>query len=242
MVNYLITGVSQGIGLSLVKELCKNNFVYGTVRKADDRTALNQLDPKNLKLIELDMGDSETTFEEAFKVIDEVDVVIHNAGIMTEKLLHPLVSSTTEDFEDLFRINTMGCFKVYKYIHPYLYKGKGRKKFVAISSMAADPGIIDSTKQGSSAYGVSKIAINYLIKQIAAENSKSENSVESTSLTIALHPGALRTPMTEEIAEIYPQMFKNAEEGVKNILKLIDNKNLISGGFYNAGDGSKYVF
>lgn len=242
MVSYLITGVSQGIGLSLVKELTKNNFVYGTVRKTDDRSALDQLNTKNLQLIEIDMGDDEEEFEKAFKVIDTVDVVIHNAGIITEKLLHPLIASTAEDFETLFKINTMGCFKVYKYIQPYLYKGENRKKFIAISSMAADPGIIDSTKQGSSAYGVSKIAINYLVKQIAAENSTSENPIEASSLAIAVHPGALRTPMTEEIAEIYPQMFKNADEGVKNILKLIDNKGLISGGFYNAGDGSKYTF
>lgn len=243
--KFLITGVNKGIGFGLVKELAKNpdNFIYGTVRSLAKATDLLALNFPNLKLLELDMGDELSKFESVFREIDYVDVIIHNAGITYDRVVLPLEQSLVTDFEETFLINTISTFKLYKSTSPYLYKQEGiQKRFIGVSTFLADPQAMTAFGGGGGAYGVSKIGMNYLIKQIALENSKSSNPLKSESLAFTINPGAVITPMTEFYAKDHPEGFLTVQESIENILNTIFRSDLVNGNFYNTIDGESYSF
>ncbi|CAH6721567.1 putative short-chain dehydrogenase/reductase Aacufp [[Candida] jaroonii] len=243
--KFLITGVNKGIGLALVKELAKNsnNFIYGTVRSLTKASDLLDLHLTNLKLLELDMADDLKKFETVFEEIDYIDVVIHNAGITYDRVVLPLEESLVEDFDETFKINTVSTFKMYKATLPYLYRHEGiQKRFIGVSTFLADPQAMALFGMGGGAYGVSKIGMNYLIKQIALENSKSQDPLKRDSMVFTINPGAVFTPMTESYATEHPEGFITVEECIQNILNTIFRSDLVSGRFYNTVDGEAYNF
>lgn len=69
-----------------------------------------------------------------------------------------------------FEVNTLGPLRLFKAAVPLL-KASNQPKFVYISTALASIGCEDSSSL-TAAYGISKIAGNYLIKKIHREDEK----------------------------------------------------------------------
>lgn len=217
MTTYLITGVSRGIGLQLLKTLASDskNTVIGTVRNESKAEVIKALGFENVKLIYIDMGDSLEAFESAFKVLPElapngIDVVIHNAAITTNNVTSTVLEHDFNDYEKLFNINTLGSIKLYRAVGPFLQKQSKPFKFVFISSIASS---ISALPIYTNSYGISKVALNYFVHQLANELKPSGN------IAIAMHPGVVETDMMAGYE--YPGILSTAQSA-DGILKVVD--------------------
>ena len=108
--------------------------------------------------------------------IMHIDVVIANAGVslgMTKVLETP-----SEQMRDSFEINAIAPLLLFQAAWPLLQKSL-RPKFVVMSSSMGSIGQMLETP--GLAYGMSKAALDYLVKKVHVEHEK--------VTAVALHPG-----------------------------------------------------
>lgn len=249
MSTYLVTGANRGLGLEFITQLAANpkNTVFATVR-SEDKVADIEKVGSNVKPIVLEMNADLEEFKKAFKVFEKeapegIDIVIHNAGKIN-KTFTPLLDQPLENFQDLFDVNVLGTVKVYKAIYPYLYKGKGLKKFTVLSSGL---GTIGGMMQGSNGYGMSKASVNFLIKQISLENNQSSDPILKDSISLAICPGMVLTDMPGvagvDVDNLPPGTTISAEESISKMLKVIhESKKDTHDGAYYDYDGTQLPF
>ena len=128
MANYLITGVSGGMGTAICRLLtAKGHTVWGLDRSDPPM-------PDSFHFIRTDITQS-NEIEAAFETIRtssvRLDGIIHAAGIYD---LASLVEMTEEDFIRDFNVNLFGMFRVNKIFLPLLAK---KARIVIISSELA---------------------------------------------------------------------------------------------------------
>jgi norsolorinic acid ketoreductase len=99
--------------------------------------------------------------------IGHIDIVIANAGICNH--YGPVVEMTDDDVLSHFEVNTLGPFRLFRAVAPLLQKASV-PKFAYISTLLASIHEIEQIPSLTGAYGMSKVAGNYLIKKIDAEN------------------------------------------------------------------------
>ncbi|KAH3680580.1 hypothetical protein WICMUC_000254 [Wickerhamomyces mucosus] len=241
---YFITGTNSGIGLQFVNQLISNpsNFIIATIRDlskiSNDLQKIAQLNPKNLKIIELELESqiSIDQLDEKLKTIvpnGVIDVFIQNAGIYGNQ------SSTlnhTDRFSwlQLYQVNSLAPILIFQKIYRYLQKSQ-IKKAVFISSLA---GSINSYFPAPIAsYGQSKAALNYSVKAL------SEDLRLEGFKIISLHPGVVVTKMLETTSNtLSPGEFQDfidenkitTDVSVAKQLQIIDNlTDEQSGKFWN---------
>lgn len=226
---YFIAGASRGIGLSWATILSKNpeNVVIATARKPAAATGLQELSKAdNVHVLALDMDD-EKTFEtakaEVLKITDSIDVFINNAGICNahEKVL----DTTKEEFLSHFYTNALGPFFLLRTFHDLVKKGS-QKKVIFVSSSAGTISV-DPTYV-TSAYGLSKAALNFGVRQIARDLSEEGFTV------VAVHPGLVGTEMVLNAADAFvksnphfegmftPETYISPEESAKGLVALVE--------------------
>lgn len=167
--QFLITGVSSGIGLETARALVSHGAsVIGTVRDlakaklamASVRDAASQ-GGGNLELIELDLASLQSVHACADKLLADrrqFDAIIANAGVMATPF-----GRTADGFETQFGTNYLGHFALINRIEPLLVDN-GR--LVVLSSQAHrvadidldDPNFEQQTYEPFVAYGRSKTA------------------------------------------------------------------------------------
>ena len=204
---YFIAGASRGIGLSWATILSKNpeNVVIATARNPAAATSLQELSKAdNVHVLPLDMDD-EKTFEtakaEVLKMTDSIDVFINNAGICNahEKVL----DTSKEDFLSHFYTNTLGPFFLLRTFHDLVKKGS-QKKVIFVSSTAGTISL--EPTYVSSAYGLSKAALNFGVRQIARDLSEEGFTV------VAVHPGFVGTDMVFNAKERFLKSNPHAKD------------------------------
>lgn len=99
--------------------------------------------------------------------ISKIDTVIANAGIANYygSAEFTPISEVREHFE----INAIGTLLLFQATWPLL-KLSSNPVFMALSTAAASIGIMESIPLPATAYGVSKIAVNYMVQKIHFEN------------------------------------------------------------------------
>ncbi|MFZ1703419.1 MAG: SDR family oxidoreductase [Saprospiraceae bacterium] len=154
-----ITGVSSGIGKSVLEKFHQNGFhIIGTVRRNEDAQTLSILYPDRLTLLLFDVTDQEA-FKKAMAHIPgilgahKLHLLVNNAGLAVPG---PLELLSDEEFEYQMNVNLLSVRKVTNSLLPFL-KGEHRGKIVNISSVS---GILNTPYLG--AYCVSKHAIESL--------------------------------------------------------------------------------
>jgi NAD(P)-dependent dehydrogenase (short-subunit alcohol dehydrogenase family) len=184
--NIIITGTSRGIGHELALQFAQaGHHVLALSRTI----APNLLDQQNISCLSVDLSNA----EDLTQVNDflsstwaTVDAIVHNAGSL---LLKPFSETTSEDFENIYKVNVFGVANLTKICLPYLQKGS---HVVTISSMG---GIQGSMKfAGLSAYSSSKGAV-ITLSELLAEEYKEQG--------IAFNVLALGSVQTEMLAEAF---------------------------------------
>jgi NAD(P)-dependent dehydrogenase (short-subunit alcohol dehydrogenase family) len=189
MKHIIVTGVSQGIGLEVVKQYlafgnCKVIALGRNPHLVKERTA--GFDPSNFKALYLDLNDPD--FKELITTVNEffngsVDVLLNNAGYLVNKAFTE-ISNTDIDLS--FNVNFKGPFMLIQCLLSYFREGG---HIVNITSMGAVTGT--SKFPGLAAYSSTKGALTILTELLAVELKPRLISVNGLAL------GAVQTEMLQ---------------------------------------------
>ena len=191
--NIIVTGASRGIGYELTK-LFASDPKNKVVAISRNRLKLEHLKREcrngTVYPAVVDFGNKDFKRDITLQVlshISTVDILVNNAGALINK---PLENLTTEEVENMFRVNVISQFEFLQALLPYMGKGQMPTHIVNISSMG---GLQGSMKfPGLSAYSSSKAALATLTECLAEEFKDRNISVNCLML------GAVQTEMFEE--------------------------------------------
>lgn len=180
--NWLITGVSSGLGEALAKAvLARGDTVIGTLRKPEQLAAFEALAPGRAHALQLDLRD----YSRVLQVVSEaaqrhggIDVLVNNAGY---GLAGALEEVSEQEARDQMETNFFGALAATQAVLPSM-RAKSWGHVVNITSMAGFMGI-----PGMPIYSASKFALEGLGAALAAEAGPLGIRVTN------VEPGALRT-------------------------------------------------
>ncbi|MEM8773244.1 MAG: SDR family NAD(P)-dependent oxidoreductase [Pseudomonadota bacterium] len=182
--NALIFGASGGIGASLVALLRSDPNCMGleTLSRRDDG---------------VDLCDEDAVAAVADRMAGRsFDLIFNAAGVLSingadpEKAFREINPKT---MASAFSINAIGAALLLKHFLPLLRKD-GRAVFTTLSARVGSIG--DNRLGGWISYRASKAALNQIVRCASIE----ENRRNKDSIVVALHPGTVKTPLTEKYA------------------------------------------
>jgi NAD(P)-dependent dehydrogenase (short-subunit alcohol dehydrogenase family) len=179
MKNWLITGVSRGLGKALAEAaLARGDTVIGTVREGDPRIG-NQKGTFHLLTLEMrDPGAIEKTAARAFDLAGRLDVIVNNAGY---GLLTPIEDASDAEMARLFEVNVYGPIRLIRAVLPRL-RAQRSGHIINITSIAGR-----APNPGSGVYAATKFAMEGLSHSLSQE-------VRPLGIKVtAVAPGAFRT-------------------------------------------------
>ncbi|EKT4497982.1 SDR family oxidoreductase [Flavobacterium psychrophilum] len=184
MKNIIITGTSRGIGYELALQFANAGH---NVLAISRKTPQTLIDNNNVTCLSVDLSNEEA-LQEVEKFLSQtwkkVDIIVHNAGSL---LLKPFGEITSQEFENIYKVNVFGVANLTRICLPYLQKGS---HVVTISSMG---GIQGSMKfAGLAAYSSSKGAVITLSELLAEEYKEKGISFNVLAL------GSVNTEMLQE--------------------------------------------
>ncbi|WP_130734098.1 SDR family oxidoreductase [Flavobacterium sp. J27] len=188
MKNIIITGTSRGIGYELALLFANQGHQVAAVSRKQPQEFLEN---KNITCLGIDIS-NEKELLQVKEFVEKswnsnVDIVIHNAGLLIGK---PFAELTSEDFEQVYKVNVFAVAALTRICIPYLSKGS---HVVTISSMG---GIQGSMKFPTlAAYSSSKGAV-ITLSELLAEEYKEKG--------IAFNVLALGAVNTEMLQEAFP--------------------------------------
>lgn len=180
MRTVVVTGANQGIGL----ELCRQFRRRGDAVIAACRRASTELRALGCEVVEgVDVMDDAAVERLAIALAGrQIDVLINNAGILSEESLDDL------DFARIrrqFEVNALGPLLVTQALLGKL--GTGSKVVIVTSRMGS---IADNSSGGYYGYRMSKCAVNMAGASLARD-------LKNRGITVLLlHPGMVATAMT----------------------------------------------
>lgn len=214
MKNIIITGTSRGIGYELALQFANQGHQVLAISR---KTPQELIENPNITCLAIDISNPDELLQvENFlsQTWKKVDVIIHNAGSLLNK---PFTQITSEEFQNVYKVNVFAVAELTKLCIPFLSKGS---HVVSISSMG---GIQGSMKfAGLSAYSSSKGAL-ITLSELLAEEYKEQG--------IAFNVLALGAVQTEMLQEAFPGY--EAPISAKEMADYIFNFALTGNQFYN---------
>ena len=187
MKKIIVTGTSRGIGHELAVQFANAGHQVLALSRNISKTLLSH---ENITCLSVDLSKEDDLIQvENFlsSTWKKVDAIVHNAGSL---LLKPFAETTSQEFENIYRVNVFAVANLTRICLPYLKKGS---HVVSISSMG---GIQGSMKfAGLSAYSSSKGAV-ITLSELLAEEYKEQG--------IAFNVLALGSVNTEMLQEAFP--------------------------------------
>jgi NAD(P)-dependent dehydrogenase (short-subunit alcohol dehydrogenase family) len=122
-----------------------------------------------------------------------LDLVIHNAGVLSEESIHSLDDDAVARIRQQFEVNALAPLRLPALLVPQFAKGV---KLVLITSRMGS--MADNTSGGYYGYRMSKAALN------AAGRSLAHDLAPRGVAVVMLHPGFVQTPMTGGRGDVDP--------------------------------------
>jgi NAD(P)-dependent dehydrogenase (short-subunit alcohol dehydrogenase family) len=209
MKTVLVTGANKGIGREIARQLTAKGFhvFVGARNRQAGRKAADEIAKKGGKatFLEIDVSDNASVTaatHEFSKIVDHLDVLVNNAGIMIDGD-DAILEISDKLFRETIETNTLGALRVTRAFVPLLAKSKAPRIINVSSGGGQLTGGVDGW---SPAYCISKTALNGVTSQLAAALPKfAVNSV---------CPGWVRTDMGGRNAT------RSVEEGADTIVWL----------------------
>lgn len=224
----LVTGASRGIGRAIAKALAEEGYrLYLTCKSSeDDLTQLShQLSERyhiESRPIVTDMGDAQAV-ERLFSQIDDLTLLVNNAGISHIGLLHEM---STAQWQNLMNVNLNALFYTCRLAIPLMLR-RHAGKIINISSVWGNVGASMEV-----AYSASKGGVNAFTKALAKELAPSGIQVN------AIACGVIDTDMNgcfspEELealrSEIPCDRIGQPEEAAQLLLSLLHAPSYLTG-------------
>jgi NAD(P)-dependent dehydrogenase (short-subunit alcohol dehydrogenase family) len=202
----VITGANTGIGFETALALHRAGatVILACRDEAKGRAAESALRKSNgtgaAHTMRLDLSSLEQVqdFAARFKAkFDRLDLLINNGGVMM-----PPPARTVDGFELQFGINFLGHFALTGHLYPLL-ESAGRARVVTLSSGAATQATgvnyqnlrMEQGYDAQREYAISKLAN----VQFAYELDRRLQTVGSSVISLAAHPGVVRTDLQRHI-------------------------------------------
>ncbi|MDX8343475.1 3-oxoacyl-ACP reductase FabG [Rossellomorea sp. YZS02] len=190
----LITGAANGIGYAaagtFVNEGCNVALVDFNQEAGEEKARqLNELGKGKAAFFQGDVADraSVNSFVEAVKdQFGKIDILINNAGITRDGMLHKL---SPEDFQKVLDVNLTGVFNCTQAVLPHLID-QGKGKIINTSSVSGVYGNVGQTN-----YAATKAAVVGMTKTWAKELGRKGINVN------AVAPGFTETGMVAAVPE-----------------------------------------
>jgi NAD(P)-dependent dehydrogenase (short-subunit alcohol dehydrogenase family) len=230
MATVLITGANRGLGLGLSRVYLEDGWdVIAVVRKTSpelDKLACSRLDIRECQLTD----DGELAAIADSLAGQTIDVLINNAGRMAKTQ-----GDTTEGVQgfghfdraiwhDVFDINLFTPMRLSELLVQQVGKAE-RGRIVTLSSMLGSMALNQSG--GLYAYRASKAGVNAIMKSMAID------LAEHGIISVAMHPGWVRTDMGGSRASF------DIETSVNGMKAVIDGLRIEDSGKFLSHDGSE---
>lgn len=210
MARTVVTGSNRGIGLELCRQLrARGDDVVAICRESS--TDLDALGVRVLSGVDVTVDDHVDRLATELGGVS-IDVLINNAGILTDESLEDL------EFGRIRRqveVNALGPLRVTAGLRHLLRKGS--KVAIVTSRMGS---IADNTSGGRYGYRMSKAAVNMAGVSLA-------HDLKERGIAVAiLHPGFVRTDMTSHQGLVDPP------ESAAGLLARIDELTIETSGTF----------
>ena len=222
--NIVITGGNRGIGYGLLKILSDKHNIIITVKdnKKGQSTIAKLGHSKNeINYVVMDVDNSDSVLRAADDIkqrFNNIDLLINNAGIFIKEYQLPAIETSEDSILKTFNTNTLGVLRVCKSIVPLM--GNGSR----IINISSGMGQLDEMKSGSTAYRISKTALNALTKILS-------NELLSMGIKVnTICPGWVKTDMGGENATL------TIEESTTQIVAFALRDNFPNGQFLRHGE------
>ncbi len=195
----LVTGGGTGIGLAAAQALINAGHRVTISGRNEDALKLT-----GLPYVSMDVT-CETSVASGFARIDEVDILISNAGAATTA---PLLKTSLDQWNDMLKVNLTGAFLCARAGLPGMVK-KGWGRFIVVASTSSLKGY-----PYTGAYTAAKHGALGLVRTLALELAK-------TGVTAnAVCPGFTNTELlTRSVATIVKTTGMDQEQAMKALLK-----------------------
>lgn len=182
----LLTGVSQGLGRSLVDGfIARGHQVAGCARTEKKVQELSELypGPNVFDVVDISSDVSvERWIAQLVPTFGVPDLIINNAAVITKNA--PLWSVAVEDFEELMRINVNGTFSIIRHVMPHLI----RMRSGVIANISSGWG--RSVAADVAAYCASKWAIEGMTLALAED-------LPQGLAAVSVNPGIINTDLLQ---------------------------------------------
>jgi len=218
-----ISGANRGIGLEFARQYLDEGWtVIGTTRDMDRADELRDLGEDlggTLHIAKMDLTDDaqvEATYESVSDHVNELDLLINNAGYLTG--IDDFETVSTDDISTAIDVNCLGHFRVTRAFLPLLKKAKGNVVFIT-SLMSS---LEDNHSGGRYPYRISKTALNMLGRTFAMDYG------DEGIYTLLINPGWVKTDLGNPGAKVEVE---DSVSGMREVIEQMDEQ--INGQFVN---------
>ena len=167
MKNYLITGVSRGLGLEIAKTIIENgDFVFGVSRTSSPELEnLQKQYPNSIKFLNFDLTNADNVKEKIFKEFiglkTRLDGFVNNAAMAYDDIITNLDCTK---LEQMYKVNVFAPMMTTKYTIRNFLLNNVKGSIVHISSISTHTGY-----KGLAMYASTKGALEAFSKNTARE-------------------------------------------------------------------------
>jgi NAD(P)-dependent dehydrogenase (short-subunit alcohol dehydrogenase family) len=190
LATVVVTGGARGIGRALVDAyVAAGAYLVAGVRKP------GASDPPGCEVLPLDVADDSSVAAFAAALAGRpVDILINNAGVLGPEG-RAIDVADYAGFLDTLNVNTLGPLRVTRALLPNLRRAGGAKVAILSSRMGA----MTDARSDWITYRASKAAVNKVAQGLATDLAAEGIAVA------AIHPGAVRTAMAADDADMEPR-------------------------------------
>lgn len=183
MKNVLISGGSRGIGRAMVEGFAKEGYKVTFLYKRNEQAAKEVADTTGALPLRCDISDPDEV-RRVIQSIDEVDILINNAGISQIKLFDTI---TDADLENVMMTNFGGAF----FLSREVSRGMVARKCGRIINVGSMWGKLGASCEVH--YSASKAALRGMTMALAKELGPSGITVN------CIEPGVIKTEMNSSL-------------------------------------------